>query len=917
MPNQFGRYNFNTMKLHFDPNQPYQLDAIRAVTGIFAGQELRSSEFSLHSDGEMFSEMGFGNRLFIDVEQIRKNVTEIQLRNEIESATLGWHGMNFSVEMETGTGKTYVYLRTIYELNKLYGFCKFVIVVPSIAIREGVLKNLQITHEHFQSIYDKASLSFEVYDSKKVSNLRNFALSNAIQVLVLNIDAFAKDENIINRPNDKLSGKTPVEFIQATCPVVIVDEPQNMETDIRKNAIQNLNPICTLRYSATHTNLYNLVYSLNPVKAYDLGLVKQIEVDSVVSENAKNDAYIKVDSVQHSGKNKIIAKIQLDVNTQKEVKRKSVTVDIKNNYDLFKLSGEREIYRDLCVEGIDFQSQSISLSNGQTLTIGETQGGLKSEVQRYMIRRTVEEHLKKEVQYAKKGIKVLTLFFIDRVKNYRDYDDAGNPIRGKFAQWFEEIYKDEISKSKYAALQKFDVKDVHNGYFSQDSKGKLKDTGGETQADDDTYKLIMRDKERLLDAETPLRFIFSHSALREGWDNPNVFQICTLNETRSDLKKRQEIGRGLRLCVDSTGERIYDKNINRLTVIANESYEDFAEALQKELETDCGVNFSGRIKNRQERKKVNYRKGFQIDPKFLEIWNKIKYKTKYSVSYKTDELIESAGKAVREMSEITRPIIHSTRVGIKIGAKGVSVNGILGEHKATYGEKQQHTEPDSVLDDGGTVYGKKDQNVLPDVISYIQNKTKLTRKTVFDIIHESGRMNDILINPQMFMDNVVNIIEKTLNELMIDGIKYEKMLNEIYEMTLFDDTNFEIYIDDNTYEISKSDITIYENYMPLDSNVENQFAKDCEDNEDNVDFYFKLPNWFKISTPIGSYNPDWAVVLKGERKVYFVAETKGAGQELRPSEELKIKCGTAHFKEFERNDVIYKSRVSKLRELIV
>jgi len=760
------------MKLHFSPNQPYQLDAIRSITDIFEGQKLSNNdfEFSLSATGAMFSENGFGNKLSISEAQILKNVLDIQKQNGIENKTLSLQGMNFSIEMETGTGKTYVYLRTIYELNKLYGFRKFVIVVPSIAIREGVLKNLQITHEHFQSLYDKTSLSFEVYDSRKVSNLRNFALSNAIQVLVLNIDSFAKDENIINKPNDKLSGKPPVEFIQATAPIVIVDEPQNMETEIRKTAIQNLKPLCTLRYSATHTNLYNLMYSLNPVKAYDLGLVKQIEVDSVLSENAKNNAFVKVESIQHSGKSKIVAKILLDVNTPQGVQRKKMLVD-KNNFDLFKLSGEREIYRDLRIDEIDFQEQSISLSNGQTLAVGETQGGQIDEVQRYMLRMTVEEHLKKEMQYAKKGLKVLSLFFIDKVKNYRDYNEMGNPVKGKFAQWFEEIYREETSKPKYAALKKFEANEVHNGYFSLDNKGKLKDTGGETQADNDTYKLIMQDKERLLDMETPLRFIFSHSALREGWDNPNVFQICTLNETKSDLKKRQEIGRGLRLCVDNSGDRLYDKNINRLTVIANESYEDFASALQKEIETDCGVKFEWRIKNKQERKKVNYRKGFELDPKFLEIWDKIKYKTKYNVSYKTAELILLAGKAIKEMPSVSRPSIRSTRIGMEITEKGIAGN-LLKENTASYDANPQNT--------------------LPDVVSYIQGKTELTRQTVFDIIRKSERMKDILVNPQMFMDSAVTAVKKTLYELMIDGIKYEKIGGKIYEMTLFNDADLEI-----------------------------------------------------------------------------------------------------------------------------
>ncbi|MDP3112914.1 MAG: DEAD/DEAH box helicase family protein, partial [Thermodesulfovibrionales bacterium] len=640
------------MKLHFDSNQEYQIEAIRAVTDIFEGQPLSGGdfEFSLTETGTLLSENGVGNRLTLTEEQIWENVKRIQQRNltptplSSRRGVGGEAGMNFSVEMETGTGKTYVYLRTIYELNKLYGFKKFVIVVPSIAIREGVLKNLQITHEHFQTLYDKAQLNYDVYDSKKVSNLRGFAAGNAIQILVINIDAFAKDENIINKPNDKLTGKKPIEFLQSSNPIVIVDEPQNMETEIRKKAIANLNPLCTLRYSATHTNLYNLVYSLNPVKAYDLGLVKQIEVDSVISENAMNEAFIQLERI-NATKTKITAKIKIDCNTDKGVVKKSVTVNAGD--DIYKLSKEREIYKEgFIIDEIDAGVGAITLTNGLTLSVGETQGGMNDEVMKFMLRRTVEEHLKKEKFYRCKGIKVLSLFFIDKVKNYREYDTNGNPIKGKFAGWFEDIYGQEIAKPVYAGLLPYAIDEVHNGYFSQDSKGRVKDTEGESQADYDTYKLIMQDKEKLLDPDIPLRFIFSHSALREGWDSPNVFQICTLNETKSEIKKRQEIGRGLRLSVNQNGERIFDRNINKLTVVANEAYDDFAKALQQEIEQDCGVDFTGRIKDKGKKKRVNLRKGFEADPKFLRIWEKIKFHTRYSVDYKTDELIAMSAKAV-------------------------------------------------------------------------------------------------------------------------------------------------------------------------------------------------------------------------------------------------------------------------------
>jgi len=844
----------------------------------------------LADTGSLLSENGVGNRLTLTEEQIWENVKRIQQRHEIKSENTELQGMNFSVEMETGTGKTYVYLRTIYELNKLYGFKKFVIVVPSIAIREGVLKNLQITHEHFQTLYDKVQLNYDVYDSKKVSNLRGFAAGNAIQILVINIDSFAKDENIINKPNDKLTGKKPIEFIQSANPVVIVDEPQNMETDIRKKAIENLNPLCTLRYSATHTNLYNLVYSLNPVKAYDLGLVKQIEVDSVVSENAMNEAFIQLERI-NAAKTKITAKIKIDCNTDKGVVKKSVTV--RAGDDIYKLSKEREIYKEgFIIDEIDAGSGAITLTNGLTLSVGETRGGMNDEVMKFMLRRTVEEHFKKEKFYKGKGIKVLSLFFIDKVKNYREYDTNGNPAKGKFAGWFEEIYRQEIAKPAYGGLLPYAVDEVHNGYFSQDSKGKVKDTEGESQADYDTYKLIMQDKEKLLDPDTPLRFIFSHSALREGWDSPNVFQICTLNETKSEIKKRQEIGRGLRLSVNQDGERIFDRNINKLTVVANERYEDFAKALQKEIQEDCGVDFSGRVKNRGDRQKVNFRKGFEADPKFLQIWDKIKFHTRYSVDYKTDELIAASAKEVKNMPEIKKPAIKSTKKKVLITQKGVDGQLIS----------------DSVNDDYGIRFE------MPDMLTYIQSKTELTRHTILKILKGSGRLSESLLNPQLFMDNAVNVIKAVLCGLMVDGIKYEKIGNKVYEMTLFEDNELEIYLDRFTFMINSPNKTIYENYIPLDSSVENQFAKDCESSE-NIEFFFKLPFWFKINTPIGAYNPDWAIVFKGEKKIYFVAETKGdKDQELRPSEKMKIDCGKVHFEQFE--DVRFKGPISSVSELV-
>lgn len=879
------------MKLSFEPNLEYQQEAIKSVIGLFEGQPLEDSDYSydMREDGQFDFIDGIGNRLVLNERQILANLQKVQELNGI-SISESLDGMHFSIEMETGTGKTYVYLRTIYELNRKFGFKKFVIVVPSVPIREGVLKNLQITHNHFQNLYDNTPVNYKVYDRNRISQLRGFATSDNIEILVINIDAFAKDENVINKPNDKLNGEEPIKFIQQTNPIVIVDEPQNMESEKRSLAIANLNPLCTLRYSATHRNSYNLVYSLNPVKAYDMGLVKLIEVDSIQEENSQNGAFVELTDI-NATKTKITAKVNIDVNDKDGVKRKSVNV--KTGDDLYNLSNNREIYRNgYIIEGIDASEGFISFSNKEILYISQQLGGDKDEIMKFQIRRTIEEHLSKELKLNRQGIKVLSLFFIDRVANYRSYDTQGVPVKGKFAIWFEEIYKDLIAKPIYQPLNRYPEEKIHNGYFSQDKKGQLKDTSGETQADDNTYNLIMKDKEILLDINNPLRFIFSHTALREGWDNPNVFQICTLNETKSEMKKRQEIGRGLRLAVNQEGIRIYNRNINRLTVIANESYTDFANALQTELKNDCGVDFGNRIKPKRDRIAVTYRKGFEADPKFLAIWEKLKARTTYRVNFDSQNLISRASQAIKNMPPIQKTSIHSIKNEVIINE-----GGITSQYK---GDRISTTTTDYII---------------PDIVAYIQHHTDLTRSTIIKILTESTRINDLAINPQLFMDWAIATIKHELHKLMIDGIEYRKLGDSTYEMRLFED--WETYKDNDTFEVSQKDKTIYENFIPLDSSVENQFAKDCE-SSDQVKFYFKLPSGFIIPTPIGNYNPDWAVVFEDDHKIYFVAETKDTGSstvdlsKLRPNEQDKIKCGFAHFRLFPEIDYKVVKTVSNL-----
>ncbi len=579
------------MKLKFK-SQDFQTQAVNAVVDLFTGQEKTKSTFSVVDERQtsLLPEMGQGNALYIDQETLTTNMHTVQKRNNLPLTTSA-EDCQFCIEMETGTGKTYVYTKTIFELNRKYGFTKFVIVVPSVAIREGVYKSFEITKEHFGLQYDNVPCRYFIYNSAKLSDVRQFATSSNIEVMIINIDAFKKAENIINQAQDRLNGETAMGFIQNTHPIVIIDEPQSVDnTPKAKEAIATLNPLCVLRYSATHREKINLLYRLTPVDAYQMGLVKQIAVSSNQIAGGFNQAFVRLLSV--SNDKGFRARVELDVKGKTgAVTRKAVTV--KPGDDLFLLSGGRDLYEGYTVAGIDCTPdfEHIEFGNTQEVKLGKAIGDVDENIiKKAQIRRTIETHLDKELRYLDKGIKVLSLFFIDKVDKYRHED--GTP--GIYATMFEECYQELMAKPKYAVLQErftTDVSKVHNGYFSQDKKGRLKDTKGDTQADDDTYNTIMRDKEWLLSFECPLRFIFSHSALREGWDNPNVFQVCTLIEQKSTFTCRQKVGRGLRLCVNQDGERIEDKNINVLHVMANESFSEFASTLQKEIEDETGVKF--------------------------------------------------------------------------------------------------------------------------------------------------------------------------------------------------------------------------------------------------------------------------------------------------------------------------------------
>ena len=859
------------MKIKFDSNQEFQLDAIRSVVDVLAGQPLTRASLQWQSDalgGELLTEMGVGNSLALSDEAILRNVRKIQTGNELEPAA-ELQGLHFSVEMETGTGKTYVYLRTLFELNTRYGWKKFIIVVPSVAIREGVLNAIELTKEHFQSLYGNAPLDYWVYDSAQVSKLRQFSASNQMQLMVMNIQAFDKSSTVIQNTKDQMNGRRPIEFIQHARPVVVLDEPQNLATELRTKAIESLNPLCTLRYSATHKDYFNLVYRLDPVKAYDLRLVKRIEVDSVVDGGDFNRPYIAVKSITATAK-RIAAKLQIDVEGASGCRRKTVTVTQES--DLFALSGERENYRGYEVDLIDAGNQYLQFRNGVSLAAGVTHGGRTDEVLKIQLRETIREHFEKELRIAQlppdQRMKVLSLFFVDRVAHYAEPD-------GKFRQWFAELYREFAKQARYATLNPLPVEQVHNGYFAVD-KGKAKDSseGRATKADDEAYNLIMRDKERLLSAGEPLRFIFSHSALREGWDNPNVFQICTLREISTERERRQTIGRGLRLPVRENGERCFDPLINRLTVVASESFKEFAKKLQDEMQKECGVNFEGRILNKRERRKGILKKQRLLDPDFQRLWDRIKLRTRYAVKFATADLVARSAGELSGMPEIKAPVIRREKHELFMTQK----EGVFGEERSAQ-----------------TIRAADYSAPIPDLLGYLQRETELTRPTLAEILERSARLGEVTRNPQQFLEHAVGAIQKSLHDLMVQGIEYERIADAEWEMHRLESEELESYVS-RLLEVQNSlyDVVEYE------SKVEYEFAKTLDARKD-IKLFFKLPDWFKVETPLGTYNPDWAIVREepdGQNKVYLVRETKGTKEWLKIPEiqRKKIQCGKAHFK---------------------
>lgn len=985
------------MKIKFE-NLKYQNDATNSAVDVFKGQKLAESQFTVSTDYVYQSSftslegIGIANSRNISNKEMLKNVRQIQLRNEIPQSNTLWGNNDrfpqFNIEMETGTGKTYVYFKTILELNKKYGFKKFIIVVPSVAIKEGVLKTYRMTHATFASQYHGVIYNVFDYDSNQLSRVQQFAMDNTIDIMVLTMSSInkgnwnAKDKkglvNVVYRENDLLQGQKPIDLIASTNPILILDEPQALDnTDLSKQAINNLNPLAAFRYSATHRDKsYPTIYRLNAVDAYEKQLVKQIEVASVTAEEHGNKAFIHLKEVSNKG-GKLKAKVEVYVKGKDDSKKKSIWV---KQYDNLLKKTKLPIYETLGdIEDIDATpGQEAIYLTGQPayITLQESNEN-DLEEKRQQIRLLIKSHLNKELKLNQRGIKVLSLIFIDKVANYRIYKKDGSIEKGPYAKIFEEEYEREIVKPRYSSLiEKYDIPidEIHQGYFAKDGKGHFKNSSkGESAADESEYQLIMEDKEGLLtmydankhtSSANKTRFIFSHSALKEGWDNPNIFQIATLVETKDPITKRQKIGRGLRIAVDQDGKRVPGFNVNTLTVIANESYDVFAKDLQHEYEEDgekfgiftddvfstiitCQndnyedsetlgreaskelidelktqgyidskghgtpefkeainngeLNLSDKFKAYEDdiitiskkymttlnikdaRRRVDVRVNKEaLSDNFLALWNRIKYRTRYRIKFDSDKFIEQVVKGASNFEGINSINVIKSRYKVSKTNLKLDESGVAAQKSREYNEQVEDT-----------------KYQLPDIVSELQNATHLTRNTIVAILKKADNLDQFKINPISYMTKAAACINALKNHIIINGIEYIKT-GEAYDQKLFNEETLTGYLgeDGNTVKVDTSlNKTVYD-YVVTDSDVEKEFAEALENDED-VKFYIKLPDWFKIPTPLGSYNPDWAIFKNEDEgpKLYFIIETKGntAWNELRPDERAKINAGEQSF----------------------
>ena len=1011
------------MKLQFK-HQKFQADAAKAVVDVFAGQPYLTPTYMMDrgyqgklieggtflqttlSEDEDFT--GWRNeRIVPELNDglILEHIQKIQRAHQIKPSTKLEGRYNLTIEMETGVGKTYTYIKTMYELNKHYGWSKFIIVVPSIAIREGVYKSFEVTQDHFAEEYGK-KIRFFIYNSAQLTEIDRFASDSSINVMIINSQAFnarGKDARRIYMKLDEFRSRRPIDIIAKTNPILIIDEPQSVEGKQTKERLKEFNPLMTLRYSATHKDdsIYNMVYRLDAMEAYNKRLVKKISVKGITeSGSTATESYVYLESVNLS-KADPTATIQFDFKGATGIRKKTMTVGI--GFNLYDYSGQMEEYKaGFVVKFIDGRDNSVEILNGIKIYAGDVIGKVSEEqLRRIQIRETILSHIERERQLFYKGIKVLSLFFIDEVAHYKQYDAAGQPFNGIFADMFEEEYKDIVDNLQIGMgeddyikyLKAISPSKTHAGYFSVDKKGRMTDSKlsnkkERTSDDIDAYDLIMKDKELLLDRDpkkSPVRFIFSHSALREGWDNPNVFQICTLKQSSSDVRKRQEVGRGLRLCVNQDGERMDSNilgndvhNINVLTVIASESYDSFAKGLQSEMaeavasrpqvvtadlfkgkvivdargneqvvdsETASAIFFdlivngyidkkgiltdkyytdkaNNEIKIAEEvadsaesvikildsvyddksMKLEDARKNnveLQLDdkklamPQFKALWERISPKSVYVVDFDTDELVQKSIASLNRSLHVAK-IYFKVETGSmdEIKSKDALVSGasFVKDKSSTYGA--YHT----ITANHGVKY---------DLVGKLVEETGLTRKAVVDILVgiEKTVFDQFKNNPEEFIIKAASLINDEKATAIIQHISYN-VLDERYSTDIFTEPTIKGKLGTNAMKATRH---LYD-HIVYDSTNERDFATDLDTNTD-VAVYVKLPDCFYISTPVGKYNPDWAIAFyEGTVKhIYFVAETKGSmsSMQLRLIEESKIHCAREHFKAISGENVVY------------
>ena len=1005
------------MRLQFR-HQKFQSDAANAICEVFNGQPFHSPTYMIDpglgqiglEDARSFT--GFNNApVVIGDDKILENIRNIQRSGQIKPSESLDGRYNLTVEMETGVGKTYTYIKTMYELNKRYGWSKFIIVVPSVAIREGVFKSFQMTEDHFAEDYGK-KIRYFIYNSAQLTELDRFASDSSINVMIINSQAFnarGKDARRIYMKLDDFRSRRPIDILAKTNPILIIDEPQSVEGAAAKERLKEFTPLATLRYSATHRadSVYNMIYRLDALEAYNKKLVKKIAVKGIsVSGSTATEGYIYIQSINLS-KGNPTATIEFDIKGKSGIRK--VSRIVTEGYNLFDNSGELAEYKDgYTILRIDGRDSSVEFTNGKKMYAGDVIGSVSEEqLRRIQIRETILSHIERERQLFAKGIKVLSLFFIDEVAKYRQYDAQGNATGGTYAQIFEEEYKAIVGNMQLTLddaegylkyIESISADQTHAGYFSIDKKSgriidsKLGDKKERTSDDADAYDLIMKDKERLLDRREPVRFIFSHSALREGWDNPNVFQICTLKQSGSDVRKRQEVGRGLRLSVNQVGERMDENvlsheeihNVNVLTVIANESYDSFAKGLQSEIaeavadrprkvqaklfeekfgEDTALVIYESLIENgyikrgeltekyyeakqngslevpeeisghNQEvisvldsvydpniNKPENARKNtvnLTLDKDklnsraFQELWSRINSRSYYTVSFDEDELIK---RAIIELNSKLRV----SKIYFKV-EKGEQTKKI--ESKAQLQAGEAFVRADMVREEASPYLEMKaSSSVRYDLVGKIVSETGMTRKAVASILVgiEKSIFEQFGNNPEEFILRAANIINEQKATAIIEHITYDKLTSE-FSTNIFTEPDLKKgALGVNAIEAKRH---LYD-YVIYDSTNERDFANQLETHSQEVEVYVKLPKGFYINTPVGKYNPDWAIAFyEGKVKhIYFVAETKGdmSSLELREIEKAKAHCAREHFRAISGENIKYDvvSSYDKLWELV-